>query len=127
MSTALLLIAHGSRNAAANDEVVTLTAQLAQAPVLQARFACIRCAFLELCAPDIPTLSTQLYQQQCSRQLWFPYFLVAGKHVVRDLKRYQQQLHHEHPQLHITLTSHLGASTLLLQCIIQTLLGIEPH
>ena len=51
MKKSLLLVAHGSRREASNDEVRALTARVREAD--DARFALIDCAFLELAEPAV--------------------------------------------------------------------------
>jgi sirohydrochlorin ferrochelatase len=48
---ALLLIAHGSRREASNDEVRELTRELVQKS--KRKFSIVECAFLELAIPGI--------------------------------------------------------------------------
>ena len=79
--TAVLLIAHGSRQQAANDDLHELTARIAAAgthPIVEG-------CFLELAEPDLPTGGARCVARGATRVLMVPYFLSAGVHLQRDL------------------------------------------
>lgn len=79
----LLIVAHGSRRAASNDEVRALTEQVAE----QAgdRYQQVACAFLELAEPSIPEGLAALIDAGSTDVTVVPYFLSAGRHVVKDI------------------------------------------
>ena len=62
MNTSLLLVAHGSRREASNDEVRALTTRLRAAA--DGRFHQVDCAFLELASPLIPDGLVRLIQRR---------------------------------------------------------------
>lgn len=80
---ALLLVAHGSRRAASNEEVHALARRLAEQG--KDRFGHVQAAFLELCEPNIPEGVEQCLATDCNEVLVLPYFLAAGRHVVDDI------------------------------------------
>lgn len=106
---ALLLIAHGSRRAESNDEVRTLTAELATRA--NASYSIVRCAFLELAEPSIPDGIELCIQAGATEVVVLPYFLSAGRHVVTDIPNEVRGKQDEHPQVNIRIASYLGAST----------------
>ena len=78
---AVLLIAHGSRHAAANDDLFAFAERLAG----RGDHAIVEASFLELAEPDIRTGGARCVagaRRVCSM---VPYFLSAGVHLIRDL------------------------------------------
>ena len=57
MKTALLLIAHGSRNAEANEDLVALAAEL------RASYPIVEASFLELAEPTIEAAGRRCAEQ----------------------------------------------------------------
>ncbi len=80
---ALLLIAHGSRREASNQEVRELAARLEQ--IAGDRFDGMMPAFLELAEPDIPTGVGLCVESGATTVTAVPYFLSAGRHVSSDI------------------------------------------
>ena len=80
---ALLVVAHGSRRQASNDEVREMTKRLAERA--GGEFGDIRCAFLELAEPSIPDGIGQCVDAGANEVIVLPYFLSAGRHVSEDI------------------------------------------
>lgn len=80
---ALLIVAHGSRRAASNDEVRALTQVVAERA--GDTYVKVSCAFLELADPPIPVALEGLIQTGVKDVTVVPYFLSAGRHVVEDI------------------------------------------
>ncbi len=80
---ALLIVAHGSRRAASNDEVRALTEIVAERA--GDSYDKVSCAFLELADPLIPAAVEGLIQAGADDVTVVPYFLSAGRHVVEDI------------------------------------------
>jgi sirohydrochlorin ferrochelatase len=85
--TAALLIAHGSRRQAANDDLIRL-AQLVRDREI---YDDVEIAYLELAEPTIPQGIRQCVEQGSRRVLMLPYFLSAGEHAAGDLERFRGQ------------------------------------
>ena len=111
---ALLLIAHGSRSASANDEIRVLTAQLRDAGV---RFELVECAFLEMTEPNIVQSGNKLVGDGASEIVVLPYFLAAGRHAAEDIPAEVARIAQQHPQIKITIAPHFGAATGMAQRI----------
>ncbi|MDH5786190.1 MAG: CbiX/SirB N-terminal domain-containing protein [Chromatiales bacterium] len=79
----LVLVAHGSRREASNDEVRRVAAQLAEQSA--GRFEMIHAAFLELAEPLIPAGVQCCIDNGMEEVVVLPYFLSAGRHVVEDI------------------------------------------
>lgn len=109
MTTALVLIAHGSRHAEANDDLHHLVCCLRA----QGCYAVVAPAFLELAEPTIEQTARGCIDQGVERIILLPYFLSAGVHVQRDLQQYRDRLAHCYPQTQIVLAEPLGRHPLL--------------
>ncbi|ATG75005.1 sirohydrochlorin chelatase [Zobellella denitrificans] len=102
-----ILVAHGSRRAAANDEIAAFAGALAEG--MGDKFAVIGHGFWELAEPSLEqAIDAQVAAGATDIRL-FPYFLAQGKHVVKDLPSVLEQKREQYPQLSITLLPHLGA------------------
>ncbi len=103
----LLIIAHGSRRAASNDEVRAL------ADAVRARpgqvYDHVEAAFLELAEPGIPEGLKALASKGATEIVAFPYFLAAGTHVAQDIPEAITEFAASHPGITVRLTQHLGA------------------
>lgn len=80
---ALIVFAHGSRRAEANEAVERVTAIAAE----KGGFAIWRAAFLELAEPTLTTAVQELHAAGATRIVVTPYFLVMGVHLAEDLPR----------------------------------------
>jgi sirohydrochlorin ferrochelatase len=102
----LLLVAHGSRREASNEEVRKLAASLA--PRAQGRFDAVSCAFLEIADPSIPEGIDAAVRSGAGEVVVLPYFLSAGRHVAEDIPREVEAKQHEYPRVRIQVTPYLG-------------------
>ncbi len=111
--TAVLLIAHGSRLAAANADLLQLAEQL------RSRFPghVIETAYLELSEPTIPQGAARCVTLGTTRVLLLPYFLSAGTHVTEDLRRFQIQFTEQWPHVRFDLCPPLGLHPLMLEIV----------
>lgn len=107
----LLIIAHGSRRAASNDEVRALAAAVRAQP--GQAYDHVEAAFLELAAPSIPDGLAALAAKGATEIVAFPYFLAAGTHVAQDIPQAIAEFSAAHPGVAVRLTPHLGASAAL--------------
>ena len=103
----LILVAHGSRREASNQEIRDLTEALAR----QAgeRFDRVSCAFLELAEPSIPDAIEQALAGGAAEVVVLPYFLSVGRHVAEDIPVLVEDKRREHPDAQIKLAPYLGA------------------
>ncbi len=107
--TAVLLIAHGSRQPAANRDLVELAERIASA----GDYTTVEPCFLELAEPDIPTGVDRCAASGAARVLMVPYFLSAGIHLERDLASARDAAAREHPAVAFELAPPLGPHPLL--------------
>jgi len=112
-TTAVLLIAHGSRRADANRDLVELANQLRAATP----YSLVEVSYLELAEPTIPAGGRACVEQGAARVLMLPYFLSAGTHVTADLERHRAELGLEFPTVEFRLCPHLGLHPLMLDIV----------
>ncbi len=107
--TAILLIAHGSRQPAANDELRDLATRIEA----RGEYPIVKACFLELAEPDITTGAIRCVNEGATRVLMIPYFLSAGVHLLRDLTAARDALARLHPDVEFWLGPPLGPHPLL--------------
>ena len=105
---ALLIIAHGSRNAESIREIQDLTLRLKNATD---EFDLVECAFLEMAEPDISAGLTSLIKKGAKKIVALPYFLAKGNHVIRDVPDEISSVQCRYPDVEIRLLPHIGKST----------------
>ncbi len=112
MQTALLLIAHGSRQAQANADLDDIAQGLRQRG-----YAVVQPAYLELAEPDIDEGGRRCVEQGAERVVLVPYFLSAGTHVRRDLAAARQRLAARFADVDFRLAEPLGPHALILEVL----------
>ena len=112
MKTALLLIAHGSRQEEANADLHHVADGLRRRgwPVVEA-------SFLELAEPGIEEGGCRCVAQGAGLVVLVPYFLSAGTHVRRDLSAARACLAARFPAVEFRLAEPLGRHPLLLDVV----------
>ncbi len=104
MNTAILLIAHGSREPEANADLVHLATEIRNRDGCSTAVA----SFLELAQPDILEGARQCVAAGARRVVMLPYFLSAGRHVRRDLTAARDQLAAMFPRVDFLLAEPIG-------------------
>jgi len=109
---ALLLVAHGSRSAESNSEIVALTNSLSAyiETASDRDFDIVKCAFLELTEPDIDTAITELVNQGADSITLLPYFLAKGSHVNKDIPETISAAQSKIPGVTIEIIPHIGGA-----------------
>lgn len=105
---ALLVVAHGSRREASNDEVRKLVELISIRSGI--RFKMVMPAFLELASPSIPEGIELCIKKGATEVVVFPYFLSAGRHVTEDVPAEVELKRKEYPQIPIKITNYLGSN-----------------
>jgi sirohydrochlorin cobaltochelatase len=104
MGKAIILFAHGSRDPLwrlpVESVAARLRAQQADVPV--------RCAYLELTAPDLASAVAELVNQGANQVTVVPMFLGAGRHAREDLPALVQQLRAAYPGVAFELQPAVG-------------------
>ncbi|WP_455220796.1 sirohydrochlorin chelatase [Kaarinaea lacus] len=114
----LLIIAHGSRRAASNEEVRLLAERIARQP--NCGYDEVSAAFLEIAEPSIPDGLELCIQRGATEVTVFPYFLAAGRHVVEDIPREIAPVVDKYPKVNVQLAPHLGMAAALPEVILST-------
>jgi len=120
---AVVLFAHGSRDPLWRAPIDAV----AEAMRSQAPQVAVRCAFLELMSPDLPTAVAQLVQEGHRMVRIVPMFLGVGRHGREDLPALVAQLRQSHPDLHLELTPAVGEMPELTRCMAGLALQNLPH
>jgi sirohydrochlorin ferrochelatase len=121
--TAILLIAHGSRQPSANDDLYELAARLST----QRTYPIVESCFLELAEPDLVTGGHRCVQLGATRVLMIPYFLSDGVHLRRDLTRARDELNRRYPDVQFILGSPLGPHPLLDQLVAERIREVDAR
>ena len=112
---ALLLIAHGSRRAEANEDLNHLAAQMR----LRGGFTLVQTSFLELTQPTIAEGGERCVEAGARRVVMLPYFLSPGVHARDDLRAAQDELSARFPTVEFLLAQPLGRHPLLVELVAQ--------
>ena len=104
---ALVIVAHGSRREASNDEVRQLAENIAIK--VGDRFMQVESAFLELAEPSIPDGIEKCIQAGAEEVIVLPYFLSAGRHVSQDIPAEVEIKRKQYPHTTISIAGYLGA------------------
>jgi sirohydrochlorin ferrochelatase len=122
-STAVLLIAHGSRNLEANADTLFLAEQLRR----QGQFVCVVAAFLEQAEPDIDAAAATCMAKGVKHVVLLPHFLSAGIHVRRDLTAARDRLADRYADVRFTLAEPIGKHPLVLKILEERAREVNPY
>ena len=114
---AFLILAHGSRRARSNEEVI----QLAECFGLQNKqdYPIVRAAFMELAEPKIPDTIDAVLAAGATELIILPYFLAAGAHVVTDIPEILHSALADKPDVRFKVLPHIGGAKGMIQLIEQ--------
>ena len=113
MPRAVILFGHGSRDPLWRAPMETVAARLrAQQPAVA-----VRCAYLELDAPDLATAAGEVVAAGASRVTIVPMFLGTGRHAREDLPALVRGLQAAHPDVAFLLQQPVGEDARLLDLI----------
>jgi sirohydrochlorin cobaltochelatase len=104
MAKAIVLFGHGSRDPLWRLPMETVAARLrAMQPGTK-----VRCAYLELDAPDLPEAARDLVAGGARAITIVPMFLGTGRHAREDLPALVQDLRVRHPETSFVLQKPVG-------------------
>ena len=113
----LMIVAHGSRNQASNDEIIRLAKDV-QA-VSGHGFKLVTHAFIQFTTPLVDTAIDDLVAKGATHIVAFPYFIGAGNHVTKDIPELIQKARDRYPEIQFTLLPHLGSSEKMKHLILE--------
>ena len=95
---AIILFAHGSRDPLWHEPINDVSRRItALSPE-----TIVRCAFLELTHPDLPTVVDELIGEGSTHIRVVPMFLGVGRHAREDLPALIEAAKNKHPNIDIT-------------------------
>ena len=115
MSTAILLMAHGSRIAEANDAAREIAARVKK----MTQFDIVEVSFREQHLPNIQEGVDSCVAQGAQRILLVPYFLYMGAHVLEDLPEELELARQRYPKVEMVLGKHLGVHDKLAEIVVE--------
>jgi sirohydrochlorin ferrochelatase len=121
--TALLLIAHGSRQPAANADLLHFVEQFRA----ERLYSIVEAAFLEMASPTLDEGGAHCVAGGAERVILLPFFLSAGVHVQRDLQEACRSLAEQYPRVQFRLAEPLGRHPLLGLIVAQRAREAERH
>ena len=116
---AVVLFAHGSRDPLWRTQIEAIAVRAQQLEP----HTTVRCAYLELTEPDLPTCVAELAAQGSTHVTVSPLFLGVGKHAREDLPALMTRLITQHPQIEFILQPAVGEDARLVQLIAQIALS----
>ena len=106
---ALLIMAHGSPRAEANDVVREVAALIRERNVYEP----VVIGYLDVNEPTISTALEQCVGAGAEQIVAVPYFLHSGKHVLLDIPELLEQARRRHPEVSILMSDYLGRNPLI--------------
>lgn len=103
-TSAIVLFAHGSRDPLWHQPMLKVAARIQDI----APQSLVRCAYLELTTPNLPTTVQELAAAGVRQVRIVPMFLGVGRHAREDLPQLVAQLRVDHPHLNIELQAAVG-------------------
>lgn len=108
-----ILLAHGSRDPLWRKPIEAVAEQMrALAPAVH-----VRCAYLELSAPDLPSSATELVTLGVTSITVVPVFFGVGKHARNDLPLLMNALQAAHPAVNFDLKPAIGEQAQVIELI----------
>ena len=119
----IVLFAHGSRDPLWRAPIDAV----AQAMASASPGCVVRCAFLELTAPDLLTTVSELSRLGLKAVRIVPMFLGVGRHAREDLPLLVADLRSRHPQLALALCPAIGEHPELTRSMARIALQADPE
>ena len=108
-----VLFAHGSRDPAWAAPIEAVAARMRSL----APGTLVRCAYLELTSPDLPTVVQALIDEGARAITVWPMFLGTGRHARDDLPRLLAELREQHPGVAFNLREAIAEHPDVLQAM----------
>jgi sirohydrochlorin cobaltochelatase len=121
-SQGVVLFGHGSRDPAWRAPMDAVAARVRA----RAADVMVRCAFLELTAPDLPTVANEFAAAGVRRVVVLPMFLGVGRHAREDLPAIVEALRRAHPGIEWQVQPAVGEDPRLLDLLATLALQGSP-
>lgn len=109
LNKALIIVAHGSRKASSNEEVIALGEKVKS--LQDKRYTFVETAFLEFATPSLEECILSCVKKDASEIVILPYFLASGNHVTRDIPDVVQKVQALQPHVKVVLKEHIGSAS----------------
>ena len=110
---AIILFAHGSRDPQWHQPIQSVAKRIVQ----RSPTTLVRCAYLELTTPDLPSVAKELIEQGVNRLTVVPMFLGVGRHAREDLPDLIRDLKMQYPTVQINCQCAVGEQPRLLDLL----------
>lgn len=118
---AVILFAHGSRDPLWRQPIEAVSQRMAvNAPQVP-----VRCAFLELCEPNLATVVQELLGLGVLAISVVPMFLGVGKHAREDLPLLIHALQAQYPRMQLTLRPAIGEDPAMIELMAKIALSAD--
>lgn len=114
---AILLVDHGSRRAAANENLNHVAALVRERAPADIEY--VAAAHMELASPTIADGLAECVDAGAGEVIVMPYLLAAGRHATEDIPRMAREAAEAHPGLSVRVTAPLGVHGLLADLVLE--------
>tara|TARA_B110000046_G_C12823898_1_gene326563 strand:+ start:168 stop:524 length:357 start_codon:yes stop_codon:yes gene_type:complete len=111
----LIIIAHGSKKATSNNEVLDIVNNIKKSITL---YTIIEPAFLEFALPSLDNSIEICINKNSTDVDIYPYFLNSGKHVTVDIPDLIVEFKSKYPKIKFTILPHFGQSKTITDIIL---------
>ena len=115
MSSAIILFAHGARDAEWAQPFFKIRDQVAQ----QFSDVPVNVAFLEIMQPTLAEAVAELAAQNINHITLIPLFMARGGHLKEDMPRLLAEIYQHHPAVRFHTAPAIGEADAVLHCIAQ--------
>jgi sirohydrochlorin ferrochelatase len=115
MTTAIIIVDHGSRRDESNRMLEEVAALFAQR--FNESYGIVEPAHMELAEPSIATAYARCVERGAQRVIIAPFFLGPGKHWTSDIPRLVAEAASQFPQTCYHVTPTLGIDALILELL----------
>ena len=117
MKKALIVVSHGSRREASNEELRQLVQQLSTHR--ENSFEDVSAAFLELAEPSIPDGIMAAIERGADEVTVLPFFLSAGRHVTQDIPVEVDKARRQKPHAVIRIAPYIGRAPEMAEIVLR--------
>jgi len=122
MKTAVMILAHGTKEPEASEPVFLYAKALAEKTGMQV-VGCLR----EFIEPSIPTVTKELVEQGVNRVIVIPFFLFNSGHVTRDINKDLAAEKKRYPDVHFDVGQPIGHDPALVEVLSKRLDEVQAQ